>query len=164
MLRWYRSMDLRCLNRCVNYLHKKNEKRINTIKQLTNSAGNWIKTATKKMKKTIMTAAVMAFLMGSFCATVSAMENTRKAKMEIVAGDNWDKVLDEYEKYVDQYIKTYKKAMSGDMSAMSEYVKLAEKAQKLADKLETAEDEMTTAQLKRYAKITEKMSKALLDN
>ena len=41
---------------------------------------------------------------------------------------------------------------------------LAEKAQKLADKLEKAEDEMTTAQLKRYAKITEKMSKALLDN
>ena len=111
-----------------------------------------------------MTAAVMAFLMGSFYATVSAMENTRKAKMEIVAGDNWDMVLDEYEKYVDQYIKTYKKAMSGDMSAMSEYVKLAEKAQKLADKLEKAEDEMTTAQLKRYAKITEKMSKALLDN
>ncbi len=110
-----------------------------------------------------MTAAVMAFLMGSFCATVSAMETTRTAKLEIVAGDDWDKLLNEYEKYVDQYIKTYKKAMNGDMSAMTEYVKLAEKAQKLADKLEKAEDELTTAQLKRLAKINEKMSKALLE-
>lgn len=111
-----------------------------------------------------MTAAVMAFLMGGFCNTASAIENTNAAKTEIVAGDNWDKVLDEYEKYVDQYIKTYKKAMSGDMTAMSDYVKLAEKAQKLADKLENAEDEMTPAQLKRYAKITEKMTKALSEN
>ena len=112
----------------------------------------------------MMTAAVMAFLMGGFCTTASALEANNTVKTEIVAGDNWDKILDEYEKYVDQYIKTYKKAMNGDMSAMSEYVKLAEKAQKLADKLENAEDGMTTAQLKRYAKITEKMSKALLDN
>jgi hypothetical protein len=47
---------------------------------------------------------------------------------------------------------------------MNEYVKLAEKAQKLAEKLENAEDEMTPAQLKRYAKITEKMTNALLDD
>lgn len=113
------------------------------------------------MKKTILTVAVMAFLMGGFCNTVSATETNRTAKSEIVAGNDWDKVLDEYEKYVDQYIKTYKKAMKGDMTAMTEYVKLAEKAQKLADKLEKADDEMTTAQLKRYAKITEKMTKAL---
>lgn len=116
------------------------------------------------MKKTIMTVAMLAFLMGGVCTTVSAMETNPTSKSEIVAGDDWDKILNEYEKYVDQYIKTYKKAMSGDMTAMTEYVKLAEKAQKLAAKLENAEDEMTTAQLKRYAKITEKMSKALLDN
>jgi len=110
-----------------------------------------------------MTAAVIAFLIGGFCNTASAKEATNTVKTEIVAGDDWDKLLNEYEKYVDQYIKTYKKAMNGDMSAMTEYVKLAEKAQKLADKLEKAEDELTTAQLKRLAKINEKMSKALLE-
>ena len=115
------------------------------------------------MKKTIITAAVLAFLIGGFCTTVSAMETKASARTEIVAGDDWDKVLNEYEKYVDQYIKTYKKAMKGDMTAMSEYVKLAEKAQKLAEQLEDAEDDMSAAQLKRYAKITEKMTKALMD-
>ena len=90
------------------------------------------------MKKTIITAAVMAFLMGGFCTTVSAMETKSSARTEIVAGDDWDKVLNEYEKYVDQYIKTYKKAMKGDMSAMSEYVKLAEKAQELSEKIDKA--------------------------
>ena len=104
------------------------------------------------MKKTIMTVAMLAFLMGGVFTTVSAMETNQTAKSEIVAGDDWDKILNEYEKYVDQYIKTYKKAMSGDMTAMSEYVKLAEKAQKLAAKLENAEDELTTAQLKRLAR------------
>lgn len=111
-----------------------------------------------------MTAAVVAFLMGGFGNVASAKEATNTVSTEIVTGDNWDKVLDEYEKYVDQYIKTYKKAMSGDMTAMSDYLKLAEKAQKLADKLENAEDEMTPAQLKRYAKITEKLTKALSEN
>lgn len=116
------------------------------------------------MKKTIMTVAMLAFLMGGVCTTVSAMETHQTAKSEIVAGDDWDKILNEYEKYVDQYIKTYKKAMNGDMSAKNEYAKLAEKAQKLAAKLENAKDELTTAQLKRLAKINEKMQKALLDN
>lgn len=112
----------------------------------------------------MMTAAVMAFLMGGFCTTSSAMETQTTARTEIVAGDNWDKLLNEYEKYVDQYIKTYKKAMKGDMSAMSEYVKLAEKAQKLADKLDKAKGEMTDAQMKRYLKITNKMTEALLED
>ena len=111
-----------------------------------------------------MTVAMLAFLMGGVCTTVSAMETNQTAKSEIVAGDDWDKILNEYEKYVDQYIKTYKKAMNGDTSAMTENLKIAEKAQKLAEKLENAEDEMTTAQLKRYAKITEKMTKALQNN
>ena len=115
------------------------------------------------MKKTILTAAVMAFLMGGFCFTASANVVPTQNVTEILAGDNWDKLLDEYEKYVDQYIKTYKKAMKGDMSALNEYVKLAEKAQKIADKLDKAEDEMSAAQLKRYAKITEKMLNALKD-
>lgn len=111
-----------------------------------------------------MTAAVMAFLMGGFGNVASAKEATNPVSTEIVIGDNWDKVLDEYEKYVNQYIKTYKKAMSGDMTAMSDYLKLAEKAQNLAEKLENAEDELTEAQLKRLAKITQKMQNALLDD
>lgn len=106
----------------------------------------------------------MAFLMGGFCFTASANVVLAHNATEIVAGDNIDKLLDEYEKYVDQYVKTYKKAMKGDMSAMNEYLKLAEKAQKLADKLEKVEDEMSVSQVKRYAKITEKMMKALSDN
>ncbi len=110
-----------------------------------------------------MTAAVMAFLMGGFYFTASANVVPAKDATEFFVGDKWDKLLDEYEKYVDQYINTYKKAMKGDMTAMGEYVKLAEKAQKLAEQLEDAEDDMSAAQLKRYAKITEKMTKALMD-
>ena len=111
----------------------------------------------------MMTAAVMAFLMGGFCTTALSMETPTIAKTEIVTGDDWDKVLNEYEKYVDQYIKTYKKAMKGDMSAMGDYVKLAEKAQELSDKLDKAKGEMTDAQMKRYLKITKKLNDALLE-
>ena len=99
--------------------------------------------------------------MGGFCFTTSAGVVPTQNATEIFAGDNIDKLLDEYEKYVDQYIKVYKKAQNGDLSALTEYVKLAEKAQKLSDKLEKAEDEMSVAQMKRYAKITEKMLKAI---
>ena len=109
----------------------------------------------------MITATIMAFLMGGFCYTAHANVIPTQNATEILVGDNWDKLLDEYEKYVDQYIKTYKKAMKGDMSAMTEYLKLAEKAQKIADKLDKAEDEMSAAQLKRYTKITEKMLNAL---
>lgn len=80
------------------------------------------------------------------------------------SGNNWDALLDEYEKYVDKYVSFYKKAMSGDMSAMTEYVSLLEKAEKLSSQLETSQSEMTSAQMKRYLKITEKMTNALLDN
>ncbi len=48
------------------------------------------------MKKTLLTVAMVAFLMGSFCTTATAMESTSKAKTEIVAGDDWDKLLKEY--------------------------------------------------------------------
>ena len=109
------------------------------------------------MKKTILTVAVLAFLMGGMTYSASAHEVSTKNATEIFAGDNWDKILDEYEKYVDQYIKVYKKAMNGDISALNEYLELSEKAQKLAEKLEEAEDELTEAQLKRYMKITQKM-------
>lgn len=113
------------------------------------------------MKKTLLTVAMVAFLMGSFCTTASAMETKNTVNSEIVAGDDWDKLLDEYEKVVDQYIKLYKKAMSGDMTAMNEYVKLAEKAQQLSEKISKAADKLTPAQLKRLASIAEKMAKAI---
>ena len=54
--------------------------------------------------------------------------------------------------------------MSGDMSAMTEYVSLLEKAEKLSSQLETSQSEMSSAQMKRYLKITEKMTNAILDN
>ncbi|MBR4837132.1 MAG: hypothetical protein IK004_01680 [Bacteroidales bacterium] len=109
------------------------------------------------MKRTILTVAVLAFLMGGMTYSASAHEVSTKNATEIFAGDNWDKILDEYEKYVDQYIKVYKKAMNGDKSALNEYLELAEKAQKLAEQLEDAEDELTETQMKRYLKITQKM-------
>ena len=119
------------------------------------------RTRDKKMKKTVMTIAMVAFLMGGFYTAASAMVTTETAKTEVQAKDKWDKLLDEYEKYVDQYIKVYKKAMKGDATAINEYAKLAEKAQKVAEKLEKAEGEMSEAQLKRLAKISAKMAKAM---
>lgn len=80
------------------------------------------------------------------------------------SGNKWDALLDEYENYVDKYVSFYKKAMNGDMSAMTEYVSLLEKAEKLSSQLETSQSEMSSAQLKRYLKITEKMTNAILDN
>lgn len=115
------------------------------------------------MKKILFSTLLLAFLIGGFFTKAMAMENVKTAKTEIVAGDDWDKILDDYEKYVDQYIKTYKKAMNGDMDAMNEYVKLAEQAQKLADKLEKAKNELTEAQLIRLAKIAQKLNDALLN-
>ena len=109
-----------------------------------------------------MTAAVMALLMGGFCFTASANVMPTKNNTEVYAGDKWDKLLDEYEKFVNQYIAAYNKVKKGDATAVSECAKLAEKAQKLADQLEDAEDELSDAQLKRLAKITEKMAKAAM--
>ena len=113
------------------------------------------------MKKVILSAAVMALVSGGFAASANAAESSN-VNTVVVAGDKWDKILDEYEQLVDQYIKLYKKAMAGDMSAMAEYAKLAEKAQKLSEKIENAGDDMSAAQMQRYAKITQKMSNALM--
>jgi predicted nucleic acid-binding Zn-ribbon protein len=113
------------------------------------------------MKKRIITAAVMAFLMGGFCFTTSAGVVPTPNATVIFAGDNIDKLLDEYEKVINQYIKLYKKAMSGDMTAMNEYVKIAEKAQQLSEKISKAADKMTPAQKKRLASIADKMVKAI---
>ena len=114
------------------------------------------------MKKTILTAAVMALLMGGFCFSASANVMPAENTTEVFAGDKWDKLLDEYEKYVNQYIAAYNKLKKGDATAASDCAKLAEKIEKVVDKLEDAEDEMSDAQLKRFAKITENMAKAAM--
>lgn len=116
------------------------------------------------MKKTVFSVAMMALLTGGFCTSARAMETTMPTTTEVMASENWDKLLDEYEKLVDQYIKVYKKVMKGDMTAAAESAKLAEKAQKLAAKLEKAKDQMTPAQAKRFAKIAMKMANALLED
>ena len=46
------------------------------------------------MKKRIITAAVMAILMGVFCFTASANVVPTKDATEVFAGDKWDKLLD----------------------------------------------------------------------
>ena len=113
------------------------------------------------MKKTLLTVAIVAFLMGSFYTSASAMETKNTINREIVAGDDQDKLLDEYEKIIDQYVKLYKKVMSGDEAAMNEYVKLAEKAEQLSEKMLKATEELTPAQLKRLESLTDKMAKAI---
>lgn len=113
------------------------------------------------MKKIFLSGAIVLLFTCGFASIVNAASFKSTSTFMVTASDNWDKLLDEYDNYVDQYIKTYKKALAGDMSAMSEYVKLAEKAKKLSDKISKAKGEMSDAQLKRYMKITQKMTDAL---
>ena len=115
------------------------------------------------MKKLLLTLAVVAFFVGGVTVKASAAKITKSTKIELTAGDKWDKLLDEYEHYVEMYSKTYKKAMSGDMRAAndktaSEYQAWADKAQKIAQQLEKGKNEMTAAQKKRYQTIAKKMS------
>ena len=114
------------------------------------------------MKKFFISAAVLALFLCGFSANATVKTVAPVSSETVLTADDWDKVLDEYEKYVNQYIKTYKKAMNGDMSAMADYAKLLEKAQKLSAKLEKAKGQMTDAQLKRYMKITQKMTEGLM--
>lgn len=92
-------------------------------------------------------------------ATVETLEEAVPASSK----KNWDKLLDEYEQYVDSYIKFMKKAASGDMSAITEYASMLENAEQLSDEIDKAQEEMTAAQLKRYAKITQKLTNAALE-
>ena len=76
---------------------------------------------------------------------------------------DWDKVLDDFESYVDHYISLLKKATNGDLSALTEYAVVLEKAEKLEKDLNAAQNEMTNAQMKRYVRITKKMTDAAFD-
>lgn len=79
----------------------------------------------------------------------------------IVAGNDFDPVLDDYEEYVDEYIVFYKKAMAGDESALAEYTSMLEKAQELQTSLETSSNEMTAKQASRMLKIQQKLINAM---
>lgn len=112
------------------------------------------------MKRIILIFVAVATMCGlSFNASAETLN--AKSDVSVVAGDDWDDLLDEYEKYVNKYIEVYKKAMAGDASAMAEYAELAAQAQKLAKQIEKAKGDMTSAQLQRYTKITAKMASAL---
>mgnify|MGYP003585231245 CR=1 FL=1 len=79
------------------------------------------------------------------------------------SNQEWDEVLDNYEKYVDEYISFLKKANSGDASAMEKYPSLMEKAQEFEESLTQAQDDnsLTATQIKRMAKIQNKMLNAI---
>lgn len=112
------------------------------------------------MKKTLLVAVTALF--GTACFASTSSSPLTVCATVAVQGENWDKLLDEYEQFVNKYISTMKKAQNGDMSAYADLATIAAKAEKLQAKLEKAEDDMTTAQAARYAKITEKMTKALM--
>ena len=113
------------------------------------------------MKKIIITSAFAMLLFGGFAANGVAATSYSTSVVTATASSDWDKLLDDYEKYVDLYIKSYKKAMAGDMSAMMEYSKMMEKAQSISDKLDKVSGDLSAAQMKRYLKITQKMTDAL---
>ena len=104
------------------------------------------------MKKLVLTVALFAFMMGGVSFSATAAPTVNPTQIEVRAGDEIDKLLDEYEQYVEQYIKVYKKAKSGDMRSSQDLVTLADKGTKLVDKIQkaTAKQKMTDAQTKRY--------------
>lgn len=80
----------------------------------------------------------------------------------VAVTNDWDEYLDRYEDFVDGYIKVSKKAMNGDVNAALELSELAIELGEYAEELEDAADEMTVSQAARLAKISEKISKAML--
>ena len=94
---------------------------------------------------------------------IDAAVETLEEAVHTRNGKNWDKLLDEYEQYVDSYIKLVKKATSGDMSVITEYASMLENAERLSDEIEKDQGEMSSAQLKRYTKITQKLTNAALE-
>lgn len=81
--------------------------------------------------------------------------------------DDCDDFLDEYEEFVDEYVKEYKKlykkSMSGDISVLDDLQDLADEAAEFAEEFEDFDGEMSEKQMARYLKITEKMTKAMLE-
>ena len=81
------------------------------------------------------------------------------------SSQDWNKMLDDYEKYVNEYIKFVKKLSKGDKSVESQVDKNFWAADDLEDDLEKAykSGKMTSAQKKRYDKIEEKFTDAVLE-
>ena len=117
----------------------------------------------KIMKKLVLTVALFAFMMGGVSFSATAAPTVNPTQIEVRAGDEIDKLLDEYEQYVEQYIKVYKKAKSGDMRSSQDLVTLADKGTKLVDKIQkaTAKQKMTDAQTKRYMNLSKRLMDAV---
>lgn len=78
-----------------------------------------------------------------------------------VSSSDIDKILDDFEDMVDAYVKIVKKANNGDLSAMSDMATYLEKAESISNRLENVEGDMTAKQAARYAKIAQKMTRAI---
>lgn len=97
----------------------------------------------------------------SFSSTSSSLSSGSTSS----SNPNWDKMLDDYEKNVNEYIKFVKKLSNGDKSVESQVDKYFWAADDLEDELEQAykSGKMTSAQKKRYDKLEEKFTDAVLD-
>lgn len=76
-------------------------------------------------------------------------------------GEDWDELLDSYENFVDSYLTYIQKYKEGDVSAMTEYANALKEAQEYSEKISKIRSSLKPEQLKRYLKITEKMTKAM---
>lgn len=76
-------------------------------------------------------------------------------------GEDWDALLDSYESFVDSYLAYIQKYKEGDVSAMTEYANALKEAQEYSEKISKVRSSLKPEQLKRYLKITEKMTKAM---
>lgn len=76
-------------------------------------------------------------------------------------GEDWDELLDSYENFVDSYLTYIQKYKEGDVSAMTEYANALKEAQEYSEKISKVRSSLKPEQLKRYLKITEKMTKAM---
>ncbi len=85
------------------------------------------------------------------------------ATSDETGGEDINAMLDSYEEFVDEYISYVKKAANGDVSALAQYPEVMEKAEALDKKIKSVKSDLTSSQMKRYMKITAKMTKAAQD-
>lgn len=104
-------------------------------------------------------------------ASSSSSSSSSSASSSLSSGStsssnqNWDKLLDDYEKYINEYIKYVKKYSNGDKSVESQVDKYFWAAEDIGDDLEDAykSGKMTSTQKKRYEKIDDKFTDAVLE-
>ena len=93
-----------------------------------------------------------------------AVETTENAVEEtVVAGNDWDKLIDEYEQYADKALSLLQRMAAGDASAMDELQSFSEKASSVGEKLSKAQEqsELTPEQLVRVEKIARRVANAM---